>query len=134
MKKYYVYMVRTITDKLYTGISVDPKRRLHEHNLTKRGAKALRGQRPVRLVWVSNGMNKSSALKLEYSIKKTNKEEKEKIITEVVFNPKLTEWLNTKDYVSGDWPHNISVEIKTQADDEFAPSGFILDENGWPIV
>jgi putative endonuclease len=41
---WFVYMVRTAADALYTGISTDPERRLRQHKgeLTG-GAKALKG-------------------------------------------------------------------------------------------
>jgi putative endonuclease len=73
---YYVYMVETRNKRLYTGISTDPNRRVVEHNTTKKGAKCLRGQRPVRLMWTSVRMTKSEALKLEAKIKKLNHNDK----------------------------------------------------------
>ena len=80
--RYWVYLIRTRRDHLYVGISVDPVRRLHEHNNTKRGAKALRGQRPVFLVWVdSSPLTKSRALKFERALKKLSHSEKEKFLS-----------------------------------------------------
>ncbi len=81
MNNYYVYMVHTSADKIYTGITVDVRRRIREHNESnKRGAKALRGQRPVTLTWTSELMTRSSALKLEAQIKKMSRKDKEKFI------------------------------------------------------
>lgn len=75
-------MVETKTLKLYTGISTDYERRLHEHNFTRRGSKALRGQRPVVLVFVSPLFyTKSYATKLEYQIKRLSPFEKRKLVS-----------------------------------------------------
>ena len=76
-----VYMVRTSRGSLYTGISTDPVRRVYEHNHTKKGAKALRGQRPVRLVWQHPVLlDKGDALRLEAKIKRMTKAAKEKLV------------------------------------------------------
>lgn len=70
-KPFWVYMVETTRGHLYTGVALDPEKRVTEHNSGKRGAKALRGQRPVKLVWRSPfEMTRSEALKLEKRIKK----------------------------------------------------------------
>lgn len=51
---------------------------------------------------------------------------------ENAFNPKLAKWLNDRDYVTGDWPHNISDAVLAEADLEFAdPPLTFLDELGW---
>jgi putative endonuclease len=73
MPSFYVYMLITKKDNLYTGISTDPERRLIQHN-RGRGAKCLRGQLPAELLWSSKVMNKSAALKEEARIKKLSKE------------------------------------------------------------
>jgi len=73
VKSFFVYVVKTTRGYLYTGISSDPTRRVEEHNSGKRGAKCLRGQRPVRLVWqLDIPLSKSRALKFEAQIKKLN--------------------------------------------------------------
>lgn len=48
--RWSVYMVRTATGLLYTGISTDPLRRLRQHQSGK-GARALRGKGPLTLAW-----------------------------------------------------------------------------------
>lgn len=81
-KKFFVYIVRTSTSKLYTGISTDPIRRLKEHNHGKLGAKCLRGQLPTTLVWISNDrMTRAAALMLERSIKALDKQGKELLVS-----------------------------------------------------
>jgi len=77
---YYVYIVITVWSRLYTGVTTDIKRRVYEHNNTNKGAKSLRGQRPVKLVWYSELMTKSDALKLEYKIKHLSPRKKRELI------------------------------------------------------
>jgi len=76
---YYVYIVRTSKDKLYTGITKDLERRVRQHNEGK-GAKALRGQRPVELVWHSPLMSKSDALRVEHLIRVGGVENKRDLV------------------------------------------------------
>jgi len=81
MDAYLVYMVRTAADKLYTGVSTDPMRRAREHNGSRRGARALRGQRPVQLVWqLQTPLSISQALKLERQIKQLDRSDKELLV------------------------------------------------------
>jgi len=78
---YCVYMVKTSRGNYYTGIAVDLNRRVHEHNHTKRGAKSLRGQRPVILVWQSEtSLSKGMALKIERKLKSLSHDDKEKFL------------------------------------------------------
>ena len=76
MKACYVYLVVASDNSLYTGISSDPAHRTSEHNAGRRGAKALRGKRPVRLLrrWLCE--SRSAALRLEAEIKKLRPPEK----------------------------------------------------------
>ncbi len=81
MTIFFVYMVKTARDTLYTGISTDPSRRTEEHNHSKRGARSLRGQRPVTLVWRSaEPLSKGQALSLEYKIKALRRADKLRLI------------------------------------------------------
>ena len=50
-RNWSVYIVRCADDSLYTGITIDLERRLHEHNNAKNGAKYTRPRRPVTLVY-----------------------------------------------------------------------------------
>jgi len=74
--KWYVYILECVDGSLYTGITKNVDRRLHEHNKTKRAAKYTRARRPVQIVAsvVVNSM--SSALKLERKVKKQKKKDK----------------------------------------------------------
>ena len=78
---YYTYMLRCMDNSIYTGITVDVKRRLEEHK--ERGKKAAKYTlvhkvEKIEAVWESD--NKSLASKLEFNIKKLKKFEKEELI------------------------------------------------------
>jgi len=77
---WYVYMVQCNGGALYTGIAIDVKKRVAQHNKGK-GAKAvvMLGL-PVRLVYKEKCESKSEALKRELAIKKLKKKDKEKLI------------------------------------------------------
>jgi putative endonuclease len=66
---WWVYLALGCDGQLYCGISVDPDRRVNEHNTSKRGAKWARAHRPLRLVWSEFAGLKGVALKREREIK-----------------------------------------------------------------
>jgi len=72
----YIYMVCASDGSLYTGISNDPWRRVAEHDRGRRGAKALRGKRPVRLLTHWRCRSRSDALRLEAKVKRLRAPEK----------------------------------------------------------
>jgi len=74
-----VYFLRCNDNSLYTGITTDIKRRLHQHNNTKLGAKYTRARRPVVLVYSETALDKSSASKREYQLRTLSKKQKEKL-------------------------------------------------------
>jgi len=76
----FVYIVLARDGSLYTGIAGDAERRVAEHNAGRRGAKALRGKRPVRLLrrWLCE--DRSAALRLEAAIKKLRAPEKWSVV------------------------------------------------------
>lgn len=74
-----VYMVRTATGLLYTGISTDPLRRLRQHQSGK-GSRALRGKGPLTLTWQQEVGEKGAALRIEYRLKQQPKSFKEQLI------------------------------------------------------
>jgi putative endonuclease len=73
-------MVRCNDDSLYTGITLDVKRRIVEHNDSKKGAKYTKSRRPVVLVYSEMFDSKSEALKREAYIKKLSREEKNTLV------------------------------------------------------
>jgi len=78
---WYVYLLRCKDNSLYAGITTDISRRLHQHNHTKLGAKYTRAKRPVTLVFLETTLNKSTASKREYQLKKLTKTQKEKLVS-----------------------------------------------------
>jgi putative endonuclease len=69
-KPYFLYVCECSDDTLYTGITTDVERRIHEHNHTKRGAKYTRSRRPVRLLSSMEFPNRSQAARAEFKFKK----------------------------------------------------------------
>ncbi|WP_366934071.1 GIY-YIG nuclease family protein [Sulfuricurvum sp.] len=78
---YTVYILRCSDGTLYTGISLDPLKRVQEHNASAKGAKYTRSRRPVSLVYQESCGTKSDALKQEAAIKKLSKIQKEALVT-----------------------------------------------------
>ena len=68
--KYYLYILQTVFDTLYCGITPDIKKRYKAH-LEGKGAKYTKSHKPKAIVYVDILENKSLALKEEYRIKKT---------------------------------------------------------------
>jgi len=81
MSGWFVYIVRCADDTLYTGIALDPRRRVAEHNGDGRvGARYTRGRRPVRLVHSERRASRSAAARREAEIKRLPRAGKEKLI------------------------------------------------------
>ena len=74
-----VYMLLCDDNTIYTGITNDLKKRFENHILGK-GAKYLRGRKPLEIVYKENFQNRSMATKREMEIKKLNRREKEALI------------------------------------------------------
>ncbi len=78
---YYVYMLRCKDNTIYTGITVDIKRRMEEHfSKNEKCAKYTFTHTAKKLEAVWECDNKSLASKLEYNIKKLTKQKKEELI------------------------------------------------------
>lgn len=76
---WYVYLLLCEKDySIYCGITNNLEKRLAAHQSGK-GAKYTRGRGPIRLLKSISVNNKSSALKLEYKIKRMNKNDKLKL-------------------------------------------------------
>ena len=80
---YHLYILQCADGTLYTGITVDLKRRIAEHNSLTLGAKYTRGRRPARLVYSQSFRNRSLASKKESRIKKLSRTEKLNLIVSV---------------------------------------------------
>ena len=78
---YFCYMVECADGSLYTGWTVDPERRIKEHN-AGRGALYTRWRRPVVLTYLEEVQDRSTAQKRENSIKKMTRQKKLALIEE----------------------------------------------------
>ena len=79
---YYKYMLRCQDNSIYTGITVDIKRRMKEHfSKDKNCAKYTKKHTAIKLEKVWESEDRKLASKLEYHIKKLSKDKKEELIT-----------------------------------------------------
>ena len=74
-----VYMLLCDDNTIYTGITNDLKKRFENH-ISGKGAKYLRGRKPLEIVHTENFQNRSMATKREMEIKKLNRRKKEALI------------------------------------------------------
>ncbi len=79
---WWMYVVECSDGTLYTGVTKDIDRRVHEHNNTKRGAKYTRSRRPVTVVYRKPYSDWSEVLREEYKFKNLTRREKLRIIEE----------------------------------------------------
>lgn len=77
---WFLYLVRTARNTLYTGITKDPQRRLEEHSGDKRGARALRGKGPLELAFVHGPIGRRHAAQLEAAVKALDRSAKEEVV------------------------------------------------------
>ncbi len=82
-KPWWVYIIETVSGKLYTGITTDVERRFAEHcSGTKsqgpksRGAKFFRSDKPGGVVYTERCADRSEASKREAAIKKLSRRKK----------------------------------------------------------
>ncbi len=78
-KKFYVYIILTVNNKLYCGYTDNVQKRYELHKEGK-AAKFTRANKPFKLVMVKEFNSKSEALKEEARIKKLTRIQKEKLI------------------------------------------------------
>ncbi len=86
---WFLYIIRTSNQSLYTGITTDVSRRLQQHQ-NGRGAKYLKGHKDIYVVYQIKVGDRSTALKLEYRIKQLSKLKKEQLVAN---SPDLTNLL-----------------------------------------
>ena len=77
---YFVYILECCDGSLYTGITTNVAKRLDEHNLSDKGAKYTKARRPVKLLYEESAIDRSSASKREYAIKKLTRIKKLELI------------------------------------------------------
>lgn len=79
--EWHIYLIRTRSGALYTGVATNVARRLSEHrNGGRSGAKYLRAKAPLQLVYQARLGSHALALKAEHRIKKLPKCAKEAIV------------------------------------------------------
>jgi putative endonuclease len=76
---YFCYILECADGTFYTGWTTDPPRRERQHNAGS-GARYTRIRRPVKLIYVEEVGDKSSALKRELQIKAMSRERKKKLM------------------------------------------------------
>lgn len=77
---WWLYLVRTASGSLYTGISTNPERRLREHEGGARGARALRGRGPLEMAYSVRVSDRSLASRLEAAVKRLDRRGKEALV------------------------------------------------------
>ena len=77
--KWSIYMLRCGDGSLYTGITTDVARRVAEHRNGK-GARSLRGRKPLTLVLCSEVGDRSLATRIEMRVKRLDRAAKEKLV------------------------------------------------------
>lgn len=75
----YCYILECADGTFYTGWTTDPERRLAQHNRGV-GAKYTSLRRPVKMVYVEEHPNRTSAMKRELAIKKMKRTQKSKLV------------------------------------------------------
>jgi putative endonuclease len=82
---YFVYILRTSSNTLYTGQTNNLEKRLEEHqSKSGRSSKYVRSFKSAKLVYSEKYPSRSAAMKREAELKKLPKAKKEAIIAENV--------------------------------------------------
>jgi putative endonuclease len=76
---YFCYILECVDGTFYTGWTTDPPRRERQHNAGS-GARYTRIRRPVKMIYIEEVVDKSSALKRELQIKAMTRERKKKLM------------------------------------------------------
>ncbi len=81
---YFFYILRCADNSLYCGMTSNIKNRLKEHNSTgPRGAKYLRGKKPVKMIYSEKFPDIKAAMSREFEVKKWPKAKKEALVSKV---------------------------------------------------
>lgn len=73
---WFVYVLECADGTLYTGITTDLERRVHEHNHTRSAARYTRARRPVELVAHWRFPSQSEAASVEWHFKQLKRDDK----------------------------------------------------------
>lgn len=78
-----IYILRCADGSLYTGVALDVRRRLQEHQAQgPKAAKYVRGRTPLQLVYSRVVGSRSEVLKEEWRIKRLSKAHKEQLVVD----------------------------------------------------
>lgn len=78
---WFVYIILTLKNRLYTGITTNMERRFQEHcGDLPRGAKFFRSDKPEKIVYLEACKTRSEALIREAQIKRLSRVQKENFI------------------------------------------------------
>lgn len=78
---WFVYIIQTLKNRLYTGITTNMERRFQEHKGDlPRGAKFFRSDKPEKIVYLEPCKTRSEALIREAQIKRLSRVQKENFI------------------------------------------------------
>jgi len=77
---WFVYILSCCDNSLYTGITTNLERRIHEHNEGNKGAKYTRARRPVTLVYSEAALDRSAATRREMELKSLPADKKRNLI------------------------------------------------------
>ena len=81
MACWYLYLVKTVDNSMYAGISTDVDRRFREHCAQgRKTAKYLLAHKPLSLAFSQALGDRSLALKVEYQFKLLSKKDKDRIV------------------------------------------------------
>lgn len=81
MADWHLYILRTASGTLYTGVTTDVRRRFSEHQAGgARCARSLRGKGPLELVFSEPVGDRSQALSLEWHVKRWSRRHKDELI------------------------------------------------------
>ena len=76
---FYCYILECADGTFYTGWTTDPPRREKQHNAGT-GARYTRARRPVKMVYLEEQADRTSAMKRELAIKAMPRDKKQKLI------------------------------------------------------
>lgn len=98
MTDWYLYLVRTRHNTLYTGIATDVMRRLREHTEGRNASsRYLRGRGPLQLAYEVNIGCRSTALRVEYAVKQLSRRDKEALILAAPDRERLLQHFNIQE-------------------------------------
>jgi len=76
---FYCYIVKCSDGTFYTGWTTDPVRREKQHNAGT-GARYTRMRRPVKMVYIEEQPDRTTAMKRELAIKRLARNSKSKLV------------------------------------------------------